>query len=76
MKIVLYIYGNTLGPERGCSDKCSSDTQKKMKQFELPALRTNAEYMHLNITLLTGAAQNCTRYRALNRHCSLNLPQL
>lgn len=54
MKIVLYvqhIYGNALGPERGCSDKCSSDTQKKIKQFELPALRTNAEYMHLNIIL-------------------------
>lgn len=54
MKIVLYvqhIYGNTVGPERGCSDKCSSDTQKKIKQFELAALRTNAECMHLNITL-------------------------
>lgn len=35
MKIVLYvqhIYGNTLGTERGHSDKCSSDTYEKMKQ--------------------------------------------
>lgn len=34
MKIVLYvqlIYGNTLGPERGCGDKCFSDTEKEKK---------------------------------------------